>query len=361
MKLRAPADFSYGNTRLHARRSRLLRGTDYERLIDEDVDGLLTALDATPYAEDVEQAQRDDGLPRLHEVIRIHLGRALEEMRSFYAGRPRDLVDLLLSRFDIENVVAVLRAKAGTRRPAEAAPVALVSVGWLVDPLAREILGQRELASAVDLLARSTPIREQAHVLRTAFSEYERTENLAKLERAVVADDAARTAATLSTAGPDGRMLLRLMRRAIDERNLLAALRLRDALASGAAQPAEDTLLPGGSIAPARFEAAVRAPVPASVAGTLGPIVGETWRPPLARWAATGDLSALERELERRRIADTTMLFTSGDPLTIDVPLAFAAAQRTEARNLRLLGEAAVRGIHPDVVRRELIWPEVRP
>ena len=107
------------------------------------------------------------------------------------------------------------------------------------------------------------------------------------------------------------------MRRAIDERNLLAALRLRDALASGAAPPAEDTLLPGGSIAPARFEAAVRAPVPASVAGTLGRIDGETWRPPLARWAATGDLSALERELERRRIADTTMLFTRGDPLTI--------------------------------------------
>ena len=43
------------------------------------------------------------------------------------------------------------------------------------------------------------------------------------------------------------------------------------------------------------------------------------------------------------------------------MPLAFVAAKRTEARNLRLLGEASARGIHSDVVRRELLWPEVRP
>jgi vacuolar-type H+-ATPase subunit C/Vma6 len=92
-----------------------------------------------------------------------------------------------------------------------------------------------------------------------------------------------------------------------------------------------------------------------------GGSAGEAWRPPLARWAATGDLTALERELERRRIADAGALFANGDPLAIDVPLAFMASKQTEARNLRLLGEASVRGIHPDDVRRELLWPGVRP
>ena len=69
---------------------------------------------------------------------------------------------------------------------------------------------------------------------------------------------------------------------------------------------------------------------------------------------------SLERELERRRIADAAALFASGDPLAIDVPLAFTAAKLAEARNLRLLGEAAVRGIPSDLVRRELLWPGVR-
>ena len=34
-----------------------------------------------------------------------------------------------------------------------------------------------------------------------------------------------------------------------------------------------------------------------------------------------------------------------GDPLTLDVPIGFTAAKRTEARNLRLLGEALVESV----------------
>jgi V/A-type H+-transporting ATPase subunit C len=362
MRLVPGTDFAYGNTRLRARRGELLRGADYERLIGADVHGLLAALRSTAYAPDVEAAQRSDGLRQLPAAIRSNVGRSLEEMRSFYSDCARELVDLLLSRFDVQNIVSVLRAKAGGQKPAEAAPIVLASVGWLVEPLAGELLRQRELAGAVDLLARSTPDRDQAHALRAAFSEYERTEDLAALERAVVADQAARGAATLGAARRDGSTLLRLMPREIDERNLLVALRLRDAVGGGAAAPPspEDALLPGGSAPPAAFEAAVQVPAPNAVAGALGPVGREAWRAPLARWAATGDLTALERELERGRIADATALFAAGDPLAIDVPLAFMAAKLAEARNLRLLGEAGVRRIAPDVVRRELLWPGVR-
>jgi vacuolar-type H+-ATPase subunit C/Vma6 len=351
------ADLSYGNTRLHARRGELLHDVDYERLLGEDVDGLLGALEDTPYAPDVEAARGDDGLRRLHQTIASHLSRSLEEMRSFYADRARRLVDVLLSRFDLHNVLAVLRAKAGTQGPADDA---LVRVGWLVEPLAGEILRQNELAAAVDLLARSTPDREQAGALRAAFGEYEITEDLAALERTVVTDHLARTVAGLRAAGPDAATLLRFAQRAIDERNLLVALRLRDALASGAETepPPSATRLEGGSIPLAVFERALGAPTSAAVVGGLA---DAGWQPPLQRWAASGDLTALERELERRCIADAASLFITGDPLAIDVPVAFTAAKQIEARNLRLLSEASVRGIDAEIVRRELLWPEVRP
>ena len=351
------ADLSYGNTRLHARRGALLRDADYERLLGEDVDGLLGALQDTPYAPDVEAARGDDPLRRLHQTVGSHLSRSLEEMRSFYTDRARRLVDVLLSRFDLHNVLAVLRAKAGTQGPADDA---LVRVGWLIEPLAGEILGQNELAGAVDLLARSTPDREQAGALRAAFGEYEVTEDLAALERAVVTDHTARTVAGLEAAGPDAAPLLRFAQRAIDERNLLVALRLRDALASGAETepPPSATRLPGGSIPLAVFEQALGAPTSAAVVGGLAEA---GWQPPLQRWAASGDLTALERELARRYIADAAALFVTGDPLAIDVPVAFTAAKQIEARNLRLLGEARVRGIDAEIVRRELLWPEARP
>jgi V/A-type H+-transporting ATPase subunit C len=354
------SDFVYGNTRLHARRAALLVAADYEQLLGEDIEALLAALERTPYAPELERFRDQPGLRRLHKTIRAHLGRSLEEMRGFYADRAREVVDLMLSRFDIANVLLMLRARAGTHRPADEALGALLPVGWLVEPLAGEILRGPELAGAVDLIIRRTPDTGQTRALRAALGEYERTGNLAALEQAVLAAHAAHVTATLASTGPDARTLLRFARRAIDERNLLVALRLRDARTSGAAVDVapERTLLPGGSLPTTPFAAAVRAPVAAAVLSSLPRIAGGGWQAPLERWAASGDLTALERDLERRRIADAAALFRIGDPLTLDVPIAFTAAKQTEARNLRLLGEASVRGIHPEVVRRELLWPK---
>jgi V/A-type H+/Na+-transporting ATPase subunit C len=340
-------EFAYGNTRLHARRSALLRDADYERLVGRDIDGLLGALKTTSYAPDAEASRAPDGLRRFHDAIRAHLSRSLEEMRSFYAGRARALVDVLLARFDSHNVIAVLRAHAGTHRPAEEALPTLIDMGWLVDSRAHEILRRGELAGAVDLLARSTPDREQAGALRTAFAEYERTEDLAALEHAVAGDHTARAVAALSD--PGAKTLLRFTRREIDERNLVIALRLRDAPGT------EDMLLAGGSIPLARFRTALHAPAPAAVAAALGRLGERSWQAPLQQWATSGDLLGLERELQRQRLEAATALFVAGDPLSIDVPIAFVASKRSEARNLRLLGEASARGIHPDTVRRELL------
>jgi V/A-type H+/Na+-transporting ATPase subunit C len=357
MRILGEADFGYGNARLRARRSDLLSDADYERLLGEDVAGLLGALEQTRYAPDLEGAGRSGSLARLHETISGHLSRSLQQMRSFYADRARSLVDAMLSRFDVHNIVTVLRAQSGKKREG---PDALVRVGWMTGSLAQEILRQDGLAASVDLLARSTPDRDQGVALRTAFAEYERTEDLAALERTVFAEHAARLSAILASAGSAARTLLRFERREIDERNLLVALRLRDAQASGAEAdtPPAATRLPGGSVPLAAFRDALNAPTSAAVAAHLGRASHGRWQTPLDRWAASGDLSALERELERRRIADSIALFVAGDPLAIDVPIAFMAAKQTEARNLRLLGEAAARVIDPEIIRRELFWRE---
>jgi len=354
------ADFDYGNTRLRARRGELLTNAAYERLLGQDIDGVLEALTDTAYAPPGETVGRADGLQRLHLAIRLRLANSLEQMRSFYSGPARQLVDALLSRFDIQNVISVLRARTQPQTSVDDALAALVPVGWLVEPVVSEILRPRELAGAVNLLARRTPYREQAGVLRASFSEYERTGDLAALERHVVTDHAARLAGRLATVGQDGATLLRFEQRVVDERNLVIALRLRDAIASGAESPppSANTALAGGQVPPAVLASVVSAPTSAAIVGIVGGLGGGIWRDALERWMATGDLRTLHRTLERAAIADATALFVTGDPLAIDVPLAFTTAIQVEARNLRLLGEAAVRGIPPEVVRAELIWPE---
>jgi len=355
MSLFSPADFAYGNTRLRARKGAILVESDYDRLVGKDVEAILGALDSTPYAPEVEAAlTRHHGVERLHEAIRFHLGRSLEEMRSFYSGPARELVDLLLSRLDIQNIVALLRAQTGHSSQGEHAMLAVVPVGWLGDSLAREILRQHEPAGAVALLVRWTPDSAQARAIGAAFAEYERSDDLAIFERSLMADYTARRATALERTGPEGETLRRFAHREIDDQNVLVALRLRNALELGEVTELalDRELLPGGRVSADLLETAVRGPAPASDLAELG---GETWRAPLARWATTGDLVVLERALERQWVTDALALFAQGDPLSIDIPLAFSVAKQTEARNLRLLAEGAVRRSDPDRVRQELL------
>ena len=94
------------------------------------------------------------------------------------------------------------------------------------------------------------------------------------------------------------------------------------------------------------LEAALRQPTRAeSVAKLIEAARREDWRAPLERIAAGGDLPTLQRELEASRVRWAIGLFLRGDPLGVDVPIAFTVAQVNEVRNLRLLGECCRRSV----------------
>ena len=363
--LRPQADFGYGNARLRARKTQLLGRSDYEALLGKDVDGILGTLSSTAYGPEVEGAlTRFRGARRLHEAVRVNLGRSLEEMRGFYAGEARQLVDILLSRWDLHNVVALLRGEA-IRPHTEDALMYVYPVGALSDALAREVARQNEFAAAVGLLIRwRLPDPDTAATLRDAWPNYERTENLAALEHAVTAGWSARTTEALEANSADGQELRQFFERETNERNVLVALRLRDAIERGelSSIPASDewgAYLPGGSLRSERLDDAVRIPDMGAVANSLaaeGP--GDRWRLPLERWAGGGNLLALQKALEERRISDAVTLFTRGDPLGVSVPIAYAVAKENEAKNLRLVAEGAARGLDPELVRSQIFIPE---
>ena len=355
------ADFGYGNARLRARKADLLGRADYEALIGKDVDAILGALSETPYGPEVEAAlTRHHGAQRLHEAVRHHLARVLEEMRSFYKDRARELVDVLLSRWDLHNTITLLRGEAVSPNT-EDALLHVYPMGALGDAYAREIARQNEFAAAVQLLVRwKLPDPETARGLRDAWPDYERTEDLAALEHAVTANWTARTAVSLQDTTGDGEVLRRFFGRETDEKNLLVALRLREALRRGETDSlpvleGHGVYLPGGSVMIERFDDAIRLPDPGNAAQALA-AGHEEWRRPLERWAGSGDLAGLQHELETRRVRDAAGLFATGDPLGMDIPIAYAVAKETEARNLRLIGEGASRGLDPERVGKRLVF-----
>ncbi len=361
MKLHAleGPEFAYGNTRLRARKSGLFGAPDYESLLGLDLDGLLGALATTAYAPDVEAAlPRFHGVGRLHEAVRLHLARMLSELRGFYDGAARGLVDLLLSAWDVRNLVTMIRGQAA-RAPVEEVVSLIIPFGRLDEASAREVARQPEFAAAVQLLvAWRLPTSEDAQALAEAWPAYERSADLAALEHALVAAHTTRVFATLEHSGAEAEPLRAVLREEMNDRNVLIALRLRETAGEEeVARPrAGDPFLPGGSVPGETLAAATLGPSRDDVAAAVRVLRSmERLHDPLERWARSGDLVALQGDIEAARAHARIGLFATGDPLSVAIPIAFVAAKETEARNLRLLGEGAAAGLDPILVRPQLV------
>jgi V/A-type H+-transporting ATPase subunit C len=358
------ADFVFGNTRLRARKAALLESDTYETLIGRDPEGLLEALADTTYHPEVEAARVGPvGERVLDEVLRQHFARLLKEMRSFYEGRARELVDLLLARFDLHNLLVLLRGLARGHTP-ELMVSCVVPLGRLGDGAAREIASQPQFVAAIDrLVSWRLPDPVTARALASAWPGFERTEDLAALEHAVAAAHSRNLQRAVLRAGSSANPLRELLGREADAANTLIVLRLRSALereelTSLPPPPEAGRWLAGGAINERVLESVLRLPARVDAATALAAGArGWSWGSPLERFAANGELVPLQRALEADRVRWANALFLRGEQFGIDIPIAYTVSLENETRNLRYVAEAAAIGLPAESVRPQLLLP----
>jgi V/A-type H+-transporting ATPase subunit C len=347
--------YDYGNTRLRARRAGLLRGEQYAALAGRGLPALVTALAATSYRPQAEAAGADLG--SLNRIVQDHMVTALAGVSAFYRGRAGDVVAALLSRFDLHAVLTVLRARHHTT-PADAACALLVPVGAVSAETARRAAREPDLAAAARFFAvRRLPDADTAAALLHAQRRYEIDGDLARVEETIARSARAYQATVLAAAGPEAEQVTATIRRETDDLNLLLALRLRTAGAGGSGAGDRKAYLPGGSVPLPVLRAIRRAPTRAdAVAAVPGP-GHQAWRGPLADWSQSGDLTVLHADLEDERLRTQLRALRGGDPLGAAPVLHYVLAHQAQARNLRLLGLAAVGAMSHDQARRHLIAP----
>jgi V/A-type H+-transporting ATPase subunit C len=347
--------YDYGNTRLRARRTGLLRDEQYAALAGRDLPALVTALAATSYRPQAEAASADLG--SLNRVVRDHMVTALADVSGFYRGRAGDVVAALLGRFDVHAVLTVLRARHHGI-PAETACALLLPVGAVSAQTARRAAREPDLPAAARFFAaRRLPDADTAAVLLHAQRRYEIDGDLACVEEAVARSARTRQATVPAAAGPEAEQVTTAIRREIDDLNLLLALRLRASGPGGSGTGGPKAYLPGGSVSLSALRAIQQAPTrPDAVAAVPGS-AHQAWRGPLSAWSENGDLTVLHADLEDERLRTQLQALRKGDPLGAAPVLHYVLAHQAQARNLRLLGQAAVGAVSHDDARRHLIAP----
>jgi V/A-type H+/Na+-transporting ATPase subunit C len=338
--------FEYGNTRLRAMRSRLLRPHDYLDLMRAgDLDHLLGALGSTDFRPEVEAAlARVRGARRLDEAVRAHLARLVRTASSFYEGAIRRRIDLVTRRWDLHNLRTLLRAQASPWPDADVTGL-LVPAGALGEVELRALAEAPGLKAMIDqMVIWDLPGPDTARALLRAWTHYEPGGDLAALERALEVAFATQLQTDLGDVEDEA---AELVRAEMDVRNLDIALRARRGLQQGEPFPeGEPGFLPGGSVGPGVWR---------SVASRLGPdeevarrleaiTLPPGWPAPLAAWEGHGQDDRLVRELGDAAMLRAMAGFERGDPLGMAVPVAFITSAAAEARNVRLVGRALIHG-----------------
>jgi V/A-type H+-transporting ATPase subunit C len=339
-------DFPYVNARVRAMRSRLLTPGQMDELVaTPHLAGLLQALSATPYAPDLQEAlARYDGLRAVDAALARNLQRTAHAILGFADGPARHLIRLLLLRWDLANLRAIVRGRhAG--RSAEEILDAIVPAGTLSEVALKEMAGHQDitaLAGTLDLL--DHPL---ADALVEGVAEYAKTGDLLglelRLERAY-ADHVMR-----QTAGRrDARALRDMLMMEIDAANLKTALRL--ASVDG---PSEGERLrffiPGGRLVTAKSFLAL------SVASTQASAWLHLRIQGFPIKELPRDLIVFERDLDVQLAHTMAGRYIGGDPLGLDIVIGYLAMKTAEVANLRLIARGKFLGLAEDVVRREMV------
>ncbi|MDF1522526.1 MAG: V-type ATPase subunit [Trueperaceae bacterium] len=335
-----PAAYGYLNARVRGLRAKLLPpGFMAEQLDAAGFAGFTSALSQTAYGRDLDEAQATgerDGLATVDAAIARGFVRTTRALLDYADGAPRDLIALLLRRYDLANLKAVVRARhAG--RGADEVMNAVLPAGDLSERTLRGMAEATDLAAAGQVLALSG--HPLAEAFRKGVAGYlaDGGDLLAfevGLDRAFYARwsaDAARL--------PAPEAFRAYVAAEVDATNVRTALKLR-----GRALDVTRFFVPGGRmVAASTFLELATQPIGTPLPALRGP------------FAALADASGMSEVDERLRgVLDQQARRLGHDPLDIGLVVDYLRRKEQEAARLRLIARGTFYGVPRAALAKEL-------
>ena len=338
-------DFPYINARVKVMKSQLLPPGRIEELLQlPDVDGFIQALADTPYNMELQEAlSRFSGARAVDEALSQNFYHTTRRILSFADDTPRRLIEVVLLRYDLQNLRAIVRGRYTGKSEDEVLPT-LYPGGLLSEVKLRELLQQPDLRAIADTLV--IWMHPLGLALRQGVDAAQRSGSLLDIEMAL---DRAYLAYGLEVADEEGHSettLRRYLQAEITATNAKTALKLRR-LKDLTREERERFFIPGAYTLPRdRFLTLADPQVSAGeVAGVrlFGVELG-----------AGESLLEMERTIDRafQRMAARMYL---GDPLALDVVIGYLARKAAEVSNLRVIAHAKLLGLSSDVAREEIM------
>ena len=335
------SDFGYINARVRGLKSRLLGPEFYSQALGEsDFSAFTATLSQTDYMQDLEEAQASaEGLTAVDMALAGNFRRLTRSILGFSDGWPHELAALLLLKYDLANIKAIIRARHADRSP-EDARAALLPAGQIKPAVLEQMAQASDVASAVQLLsAAGHPLAAAA---RQAVRAYQDEQDLFGFELAL---DRAYTEVLVTRTAelPLPRAFRDWVRLQADATNLRTALKLR-----GRPAPEADLFVDSGKGASFNREAFA-----ALIVDEGGEGLSHAADGPFAGVADTETLGAADAVI-RSVLDERVRRLAIGDPLGPFVLLDYLRRKEREVARLRLLARGKFYSVPREQLEREL-------
>ena len=360
--IQSMSGFDYGNARLRAMKSRLFDRRELEVLIEtKSIQGLIATLAKTAYGKPVEAAlARTSGMDCIFEACRNDLVQSMGKVRNFYTGHTQELVAIVLSRYDVHNIKAIIRGLTTNASPGEIR-IALLPIGELSDAMLSELTRAPGPRPAIDLLASMRlPIARPLLVLRAARPGA----NLPEIELALDQWYYQEAFQYLHELRRFNGVLSSALQLEIDLANLLTVIRFVHTPAERkillewlGTDDLNDLFLGPGHLSIGLLALARRQQTLDAMVDTLsGTLYDQALRTGLIDYKQSARLSDFEKHLRRFRLLWMSRLITK-DPLGIGMLLGFLELKLNEISNIRWIAQGIDLGLKADAIRAELEYP----
>jgi V/A-type H+-transporting ATPase subunit C len=346
-------DYAYINARIRALRSELLSQQAFEELIAlPDLRAVWDYLGHTLYGRESAEIQEGPSIQVLEERLRNHWSRVVAKVHRVTEGRPREHLEILLGRWEVENIKSILRGKKADIGIAEILG-SLLPAGFFDQASLAELARQPSIQAIVDLL--TTWRSPYAKPLRRVLKAQRELKGVESMELALdhyYLEDAMRK---LKGGDHNASLLRKLMGLWIDRINLLTAFKISS---QGVASLSDipNYFIEGGEHVPIQiYDAVVRAhslmetvevirktPYASAVEGLEREQGGIT---PSVR---------LERGLERF-ILEKVKAMSFPDPLGFGLMAAYLFQKYHEIGNLRIILRSKTYDMYSEDVRSLLV------
>jgi len=234
-----PAPYIYVGTRLRVRKSKLLPNEEYMRMLNMSLPEITRTIEEMEYKREIDELSASfSGIDLLEIALSWNLAKEFQAIIDITPGTLKDFTEAYLRRWDIQNVLTIIRGKFQGVRPGKIKEV-LIPAG----ELDRVFLDRLLLEDSPDRVVEALKGKKLYPVLAKEYAQASQSKSLSHVENELYKEFYAQLI-DLAHGVKGGKLFLSYIRLDIDITNIKNLFRLRvdDIIEDG-----REMMIPGGT------------------------------------------------------------------------------------------------------------------